>query len=51
MLQRFEDDQQTITIGVNVSSLMQQMNAVKARAEALERQASKPEAGQAALKR
>lgn len=37
MLQRFEDDQQTITIGVNVGTLMQSIKAIKQRAEQLER--------------
>lgn len=36
--QRLEDDQQTITIGINVVSLLSAIKAVKSRAETLERQ-------------
>ena len=43
MLQALEDDQQTITIGVNVSSAIAQVRAIKDRTESLFSPPSKPE--------
>jgi carbon monoxide dehydrogenase subunit G len=40
LAESFEDDQQTLSIGINVVSLMASAKAVKARAEQLQRQAA-----------